>query len=202
MKEKFAAKYNRVSEIIYDVARCTESKLILVGGTALALFYLKHRTSVDLDFVPVNGDEEKHKMAVKGCLTKKGYRTSVARYTNQFVIQFDDTAIKLEVFYPQHKIEKIETFDINGTPLFVASLDDLFKMKLEAYAGRKSVRDLFDIVFILKSKGGDYELVKVLISKYGLPQDEEEIKNYILAEKDYEFYKEVVKNASKASNHV
>lgn len=196
MDDTFAIKYNRVLEIISDVARCTENKLILVGGTALALFYLKHRVSIDLDFVSMSSVEEEHKAALKGCLTKKGYRTSVAHYTNQFVILFDDTAIKLEIFYPRHKIKKIESFDVGGATLSVASIDDLLSMKMEAFSARKDVRDLFDIVFILKYNGGDYGLLKEIITKYGLPENEEEIKNYILMEKDYEFYKEMVRNAS------
>ena len=195
MEEKFSRKYDRILEIIGDVAKCTENKLILVGGTALALFYLKHRVSIDLDFVPIAGDEEKHKQTIKGCLTKKGYRTATASYKNQFVIQFDDTTIKLEIFYPKHKIEKIETFDASGMPLSVASLNDLFKMKIEAYSARKSVRDLFDIVFILKNKEGGYSYLKEIITKYGMPENQDEIKNYILTEKDYEFFKEVVDNA-------
>lgn len=192
MDAKLFAKYNHILEIIADIAKCTENRLILVGGTALALFYLKHRVSVDLDFVPVSGDEKKYKEEVKGCLSKKGYRTRTAQFTNQFVIQFEDTAIKFEIFYPQHEIKRVETFDVNGTPLLVASLDDLLKMKIDAYSDRKHVRDLFDIVFILKKNGGDYKYVKELIAKYGLPENEEEIKNYLLTEKDYEFFKEVL----------
>lgn len=192
MDAKLFAKYTHILEIIADVAKCTENKLILVGGTALTLVYLNHRASVDLDFVPVSGDEKKHKEEVKGCLSKRGYRTRTAQFANQFVIQFEDTAIKFEIFYPQHKIKHVETFDVNGTPLLVASLDDLLKMKIDAYSDRKHVRDLFDIVFILKKKGSDYKYVKELIAKYGLPKNEEDIKNYLLTEKEYNFFKEVV----------
>ena len=90
MDEQFNRKYKKVLEILPDVAACAQGKLVLVGGTALALFYLKHRVSVDLDFVPVEGDEVKLKEALKGCLTSKGYRTTPGAFKNQFVVQFED----------------------------------------------------------------------------------------------------------------
>ncbi|MDO8553684.1 MAG: nucleotidyl transferase AbiEii/AbiGii toxin family protein [Candidatus Micrarchaeota archaeon] len=196
MDQKFALKYRRVLDIISDTAACAQNRLILVGGTALAVFYLKHRASVDLDFVPLEGDETKLKEMMKGCLTKKGYRTSTARYHNQFVVQFDDTSIKIEIFYPTNKIKKIQSFDVAGVSISVASLEDIFEMKLEAYANRKAVRDLFDIIFILKHLGMNYDSVKDLLAKYGHPNDPEEIRDYVISEDDYKFFNEVVKNAS------
>ncbi len=196
MNQKFALKYKRVFEILSDTAACAQNRLILVGGTALAIFYLNHRVSVDLDFVPLEGDEVKLKEMMKGCLTKKGYRTSVASHTNQFVVQFEDTSIKIEIFYPTAKIKKIETFEVSGVPLSVASLDDLLVMKLEAYANRKAARDLFDIVFILKKMDRGFDLVKELLAKYGRPDNLEGIKEYITSEDDYKFFNEVVENAS------
>ena len=107
MDSQLNRKYNRVLQIISDVAECADGQLILVGGTALALFHLEHRISVDLDFVPVKqspGEDEKLKQAVKGCLTKKGYRTMATRYPNQFVVQFDDMTIKIETFIPDEPL--------------------------------------------------------------------------------------------------
>ncbi len=49
MDTKFALKYGRIKQILNDVAGCAAQQLVLVGGTALALFYLHHRVSVDLD---------------------------------------------------------------------------------------------------------------------------------------------------------
>src|SRR3990167_9158508 len=108
MDERSNRKYRRILEIMRDVAGCVDQKMILVGGTALALFYLKHRVSVDLDFVPVGGDETKLKEALKGCLSKRGYRAITGAFQNQFVVQFEDTSIKVEVFEPERKIKLVE----------------------------------------------------------------------------------------------
>ncbi len=195
MNESFNRKYKKVLEILPDVAECAQGKLILVGGTALALFYLKHRVSVDLDFVPIAGDETKLKEELKGCLSKKGYRTMPGAFKNQLVVQFEDTSIKVEVFEPDRKIRKIQEHVFGGAKIKVASLDDILQMKLSAYNDRKEARDLFDIFCILKGKGSS-AMVKKLIVKSGLPRRIEDIDSMALNQEDAAAFQEVVSDAS------
>ncbi|MEM2137509.1 MAG: nucleotidyl transferase AbiEii/AbiGii toxin family protein [Candidatus Anstonellaceae archaeon] len=71
----------------------------MVGGTALALFYLQHRVSLDLDFVPALGEDEvKLEETLKGCLSKKRCTTQRAKHWNQFIVQSNVTSVKIEVF--------------------------------------------------------------------------------------------------------
>ncbi|VVB58335.1 Nucleotidyl transferase AbiEii toxin, Type IV TA system [Candidatus Anstonella stagnisolia] len=175
MDNTFERKYKRVLEILPDVAQCAQGKLVLVGGTALALFHLKHRVSVDLDFVPLQGSDTKLKEELKGCLTKKGYHTTAGSFTNQFVVQFEDTSIKVEIFIPEHKIKRIEERDFGAAKIQVASLEDILQMKIAAYGDRKEARDLFDIFCILKSGSSDFGIMEKLISKSGMPQNSKDI---------------------------
>jgi predicted nucleotidyltransferase component of viral defense system len=175
MDEQFNRKYKKVLEILPDVAGCANGKLVLVGGTALALFHLKHRVSVDLDFVPVDGDDVELKEALKGCLTKKGYRTTPGAFKNQFVVQFEDTGIKVEVFVPERKLQHIERHVFGGVEVKAASLGDIFQMKLSAYEDRKEARDLFDIYCILKANRSGFGLLKNLLSKSGMPKNSGDI---------------------------
>ena len=141
-------KYQRILESIEDIADATKEKLILVGGTALAIFYLNHRASQDLDFMPLKGDDAKMNEWFKGQLSKKGFKTLRSTYTNMFVVQFDDTSIKVELFFPTPKPAKIEKMPVGRTTMLVASLDDLLTMKTHAYRERKEARDLYDVVSI------------------------------------------------------
>jgi predicted nucleotidyltransferase component of viral defense system len=200
MNERANRKYKHILEIIGHVAKCSDGKLILIGGTALALFYLKHRVSVDLDFIPANGDESKLKEMLKGCLTKHGYRTATAAFTNQFVIHFPDTSIKVEIFSSDYAIRKIENFAFGVYSLTVASLDDLLQLKIIAYKDRKEARDLYDIVCILQIKSMGFSLVKSLVKEFGLPLNENELGELITDQKSYEVYKGVLKNVSEASD--
>src|SRR5271157_2870176 len=200
MDERANRKYKRIVEIIHHVAKCADDKLILVGGTALALFYLKHRLSIDLDFIPVSGDEVKLKEMLKGCLTKHGYRTAPAAHWNQFVIHFEDTSIKIEIFSSEYKIKKIEQFSFGINSLPVASLDDILELKFIAYKNRKEARDLYDIFCILKNKNRNIDVIRTLVEKSGPPVNEAELEKLIIDTDSYKLYKEVMKNVSKASN--
>ncbi len=196
MEGTFQRKYKKVLEILPDVAECANGNLILVGGTALALFYLKHRASIDLDFVPIAGDEAKHKENLKGRLSKMGYRTATGVYQNQFIVQFEDTSIKIEIFYPDYKIQKFEEHVFGTKTLKVASLDDIFQMKIQAYNDRMEARDIFDIFCILKLKGSDYSQIKKLILKAGMPNNIEDIDAMAINPKDAEDFKKAISYAS------
>ncbi len=175
MENIFQRKYRLVTDILSDVADCAQGRLILVGGTALALFYLTHRVSVDLDFVPLSGDEAKAKEALKGCLSKKGYRTQRARFSNQFVVQSESTSVKVEIFRPEEKVGKVEKRMLGGREILVASLDDLFRMKIKAYSERRKARDLFDVVAILQKTGRSLSIAEGLVAEHGAPDDTDEL---------------------------
>ncbi len=196
MQEVFARKYKKVLEILPDVAQCADGKLVLVGGTALALFYLSHRHSIDLDFVPVSGSDIALKESLKGCLSKKGFRTSPGVFHNQFVVQFEDTSIKVEVFEPEEKINQVEERIYGGAKVKVASLEDIFRMKQSAYADRKEARDLFDIFCILKSKKENAALVKKLILQHGAPKNLQDIEEMAANPDEAAAFQEVVTHAS------
>ncbi|MFH1785847.1 MAG: nucleotidyl transferase AbiEii/AbiGii toxin family protein [Candidatus Micrarchaeota archaeon] len=196
MENVFQKKYDRILESIEDVAECTQGELILVGGTALALFYLKHRVSVDLDFVPSKTqNDEIIKEKLKGALSKKGYRTQRTAYLNQFVIQFEDCSVKVEIFTPEKDIKKNKEFQIGQQKMKVASIEDLLNMKLEAYAGRLEARDLFDVIFILKKIGRGEKIASDLIKKYGNPKNTEELRSMVTGP-DYVYFEEVLNRAA------
>ncbi|MFH0817090.1 MAG: nucleotidyl transferase AbiEii/AbiGii toxin family protein [Candidatus Micrarchaeota archaeon] len=195
MNEIFHRKYKRVLEILPDVAECVKGRLALVGGTALALFYLNHRVSVDLDFVALDGNDVKLKEELKGCITKKGYRTIRGAYKNQFVIQFEDTSIKVEVLGSEYKIQRFEERVFGNSKIKVASLEDLLRMKKEAYENRKEARDLFDIFCMMKRKDSDFEKVKKLIAKFGAPKEIDEISQMASNPHDFELFKKVLLDA-------
>ena len=192
MDQLSVARYNKVLEVLPDVAECAHSELILVGGAALALFHLKHRISVDLDFVPASGDEVKRKEALKGCLTKGGYRTTVGAFKNQFVVLFEDTGIKVGVFRPERKIASIESRTFGGVKIEVASLDDIFDMKLSAYSDRREARDLFDIFSILKRRGEGFGALKKLIAEKGAPKNMDEVRSLAVNRTDVDELEKVI----------
>ena len=198
MNEGLHLKYKKILEILPDVAECAGDELVLAGGTALALFHLKHRISVDLDFIPLKNTEEAAKEKLKGKLTKRGYRTQRSAFSNQFVIQFENTAIKVEIFKPNIKLVKIEKLMVGEIPLMVASENDILKMKKEAYSERRAARDLFDIYCIVRES--NLQTLLDTIKKHGIPEDLTELEGMIENSADYKSFIKVVKNASKTGS--
>ena len=194
MDEAFARKYKRALEVLPDVAGCAGGRLALVGGTALALFHLEHRVSVDLDFVPLEGDAVKHKEELKGCLTRKGYRASVGAFKNQFVVQFEDTAVKIEVL-EKAALKKVDEFAFGGETVRVASIQDVLEMKRGAYAERREARDLFDVYCILRKKGGSLAELGRLIAEFGKPVNLGDVRGMAVRREDAEGFEKAVSHA-------
>ena len=193
MESIFERKYILAKAILADAADCIGCRLILVGGTALALFYLQHRVSVDLDFVPLSGgDVAAAKQALKGCMSKKGYTTQTARWHNQFIVQSETTSVKVEVFASEEKIGKTEKRIYGGKELLVASLDDLLKMKILAFSQRGNARDLFDVVAILRKTGKSMSFADELVKKRGIPDDVAELEQMAPDEKILAEFKKVI----------
>jgi len=203
MEEKALLKWTHISQIIWNVAGCAHEELVLVGGTALALFHLLHRISIDIDFVPLKGkDEVEAKRKLKGCLSKKGYRTTVGAHWNQFIINFEDTAIKVEVFQTEHQFKKIEKKSIGGETILAASIDDIYEMKVTTYAERKEVRDLYDIYCIAKIRNEVKATLKKILQSSGKPQKMESLKSLLFSEQAYNEFQEAISDASKELHNV
>lgn len=197
MEKKLRARYQHIIESLDDIADCTDGELVLVGGTALAIFYLNHRLSVDLDFVPIKpeGDEAKLKEKFKGALSIKGYNTGRVRFTNQFVIHFGDSSLRVEIFQPKRKIVKIDELIVGKHKMKVASLPDLLEMKIDAYRERKEARDIYDIVSILKKNGGPQSRAIEIIKEFGMPKNLDELKVMVIDADCFKVLEEVLKNA-------
>ncbi len=200
MKGDFAPKYARILDILPSIAECADGKLVLVGGTALAIFHLKHRLSVDLDFATLGDDDEAAKQALKGCLSAKGVRAFRSKFSNQFIIHFEDTSIKVEVLPPSFKVNKPEWREVGGSRFLVASIEDILRMKETAYAERKEARDLFDIMFILKSRGEPHLRIRSMIKKHGAPKSMERLAAMVFSKEDFEEFGREVSDASKTGS--
>lgn len=138
------AKQRRVIELLPFVARCARGRAVLVGGTALALFYLGHRASIDMDFAVGEGNAE-FAQELKGCLSRTGFQTKRTAHRNVFTVHFPETAVRVEVFVPEGGIGKTKEFELAGEKILVASPEELLRLKLASYKDRGFALDLFDM---------------------------------------------------------
>lgn len=139
------------------------------GGTVLAVFYLHHRRSRNLDFFsdsPVNYNEIirfvrllKQEVKLKELKEKKIFD----RW--EFILK-DREELRLEFVYYNHPKLKPRK---KWSGIYVDSFDDIATNKLMAFLDRNDPKDLVDLYFIL-TKGG-YKitrLLKLVEKKFGV----------------------------------
>lgn len=149
---------NKVQEAILrqfgDIADSKE--FYLTGGTALSLFYLRHRRSNDLDFFTNNPEliiPFSYNLEVG--LKSKGYCTQRQRGFHSFVEIIVDkdkesTVLHLAQDAP-YRLETVRQFP-DYPNINVDSLSDIASNKLLALFGRATLRDFIDVYFLIKKK--------------------------------------------------
>lgn len=141
------------------------------GGTALALYYLKHRQSVDLDFFskdkfdPLLVSERINDWA-KNLKLKVEY--TPREITHPFLLTFKNRkSVKVDFSYhPYQQVEKTNNFDgIN-----VDSLLDIAVNKLLVVEQRTQVKDFVDLYFLLR-KFTIWDLMEGVRAKFRMKLD-------------------------------
>ena len=131
----------------------------LTGGTALSVFYLHHRTSVDLDFFTVK------KMPLDDIylwITKAWPGESTKINQSEFIIQTLIKNIKVDIVVdPLSFDESREKYYFDEDKfIMIDSLRNMVSNKLSAVVGRREVKDFIDFFFINKIvKGMDLDSI-------------------------------------------
>ena len=154
-----------------------KNKIFLVGGTAIAL-HSQHRTSYDLDF----SLQKLNKLPDLSFLENFGAeKIEFDNFTkesieneggdiNEMHQRFLINNIKVEFFCPYDNSEKeILKYDkdkIMRNNIHVASLNALFKLKTLTLFDRNKIRDLYDVVFLMKNYNFTAKTIIEIIQKY------------------------------------
>jgi len=122
------------------------------GGTALARYYLQHRTSEDLDFFNQEEfDPQQVTVSIKTFQNKLGFSTFDYQNSfnrNLYFLRFPDNYIlKLEfTYYPFEQVES----PVKKDGLLVDSLMDIATNKMFTIAQKPRGRDFFDLFSIIQ----------------------------------------------------
>ena len=149
---------NKVQDaILKDFGSVPDSQYFyLVGGTALARFYLQHRQSNDLDFF--TGQEEiivPFSQQLELYLKSKNFGCTRQRVFHSFVelvvtLKEESTLIHLALDAAFRFSPTIEFPDY--PKLKVDNLKDIASNKLLALFGRATLRDFIDVYFLIQRK--------------------------------------------------
>jgi predicted nucleotidyltransferase component of viral defense system len=134
--------------------------LVFGGGTMLRLCFGLNRFSVDLDFWTVKEIDpstlfQKMQRSLSEFYAIKD--ATVKFYTLLFEVKSKNypRSLKIEIRKQAKKVafEKAIAYSRYSTTqvlLHVVSLSEMMKAKIEAFLGRKEIRDVFDMEFLLK----------------------------------------------------
>ena len=164
MKREKEEKFIR--EILNSLAGKLEG-FYMVGGTALSLFYFKHRFSFDIDFFTRNFDFKKIDK-ITGYLKEKFSLEILQKMEEEnkakvIVYEVKYRNLKTKVDFVEDFFELLKPINIvNGIP--VASLQDIYLRKIYAICGfwkeedivgrdkivggREEAKDFFDLYFL------------------------------------------------------
>lgn len=133
-------------------------RFYFTGGTPLAVFYLQHRISEDIDLF---SEREIHLPSIKSFVKEVQMKLHLksADYTNflglhSFQLYFSESnVLKVDFnYYPFPRIEQ----GIKYKNLKVDSILDIAVNKVHTIAMKPRARDFIDIYFIIKEKGYDF----------------------------------------------
>ena len=151
-----------VLELLSKDSFFKENEIFLVGGTAIA-FHAKHRTSYDLDFSVLNYSELPDLSFLKKYNAEKIDFDNFTQDSikneggevNELHQRFTIKGVKVEFFCPFSKAEKEILRDNENchykNNIVIAPLDTLFKMKVITLFDRNKIRDLYDVVYLVKN---------------------------------------------------
>ena len=115
----------------------------LTGGTALSVFYLHHRTSIDLDLFTIKKAPMED---IYLWITRRWGNESKRIHFNDFILQMVIKDVKVDIVYdPISFDEKRERYYFNGhRSLAVDSIRNIASNKLAAMVSRREVKDFLD----------------------------------------------------------
>lgn len=141
---------NVMKDLLLFINKYDKHTTILKGGTSLMFCYKLDRFSEDIDLDSTNKNIGK---LIKEYCTIKKYNFNIKKDTDtvkRFMIEFlENEKIKVEISYRNKNLTKERYMNINGIDVY--SIDKIMGMKINAYNSRDKIRDLYDIVFIMKN---------------------------------------------------
>lgn len=159
---------------------------VIHGGTAVWRCYGGNRFSEDID---VYLAEDAAKITVLfSNFQKKGFSIEKKKMTEHSLysrLKFNRTFVEFEAFFKKAKgcLKEYETSEGNLVSVYTLTPEQLINEKIDAYLGRRKIRDLYDVFFLLRYVTNFKEIrakVEFLIQNFKPPIDEKELKVLIL----------------------
>lgn len=164
--------------------------MVLHGGTAIWRCYGGNRFSEDVDVYLPPPFEEASLRAFREALRAKGFLTEKLKQTRNAIyarLSYGETEVRFEALLKGVGGPVARTFELtDGARISVRTLtpEGLLAEKARAYLGRRKVRDLYDVFFLLSLVSREPEVVASLdelAEGYEPPVDEGVLKALVIS---------------------
>ncbi len=138
---------------IENIFQSGVSETQLVGGTAIAGFYMGHRRSDDIDLFSKDQASFKATLASVKHLTNIGARFLKETLSNLYfhsVCELEGHRFTVDIVVDAN-LFKVASFEKTDLGIQIASLETLYKMKIATLVSRCSEKDLYDL-FVLSQE--------------------------------------------------
>ncbi|MDI6735317.1 MAG: nucleotidyl transferase AbiEii/AbiGii toxin family protein [bacterium] len=163
----------RQEQLFEAIARSELGKQFYFGGgSALALFDLKHRVSLDLDFFTQEPISQETLEYAKNIIIQTFPHTSISyiRHYDRYIFtcRFTDNTC-LEVEFVQYPAKRIYPAEQKIGEMEIAHHQDIFLDKLVALAMRDEIKDFVDLVAYIEKHGVVWnKVIKLAEQKHGI----------------------------------
>ncbi len=142
------------------------------GGSALALFDLKHRVSLDLDFFTQEPISQEALEYAKNIIrqTFPGISIAYVKHYDRYIFTCtfaDNTCIEVE--FVQYPVKRIYSCEQKIGEMEIANYQDIFLDKLVALAMRDEIKDFVDVIAYIEKHGVVWDkVIKLAEQKHGV----------------------------------
>ncbi len=176
----------KAQDIIVETLYLVFTDAVIHGGTAIWRCYQGNRFSEDVDvYLPKDKEQVAQffeKLQQRGFEIDKKKIGEVSIYSQ---LHLNRTAVRFEAIFKQidGHLKDYETAEGNWVSIYTLTPAELIKEKVAAYLGRRKIRDLYDIIVLLRHVSVAADIQKDLnrlIVGFKEPLDEEELAVLIL----------------------
>ena len=163
---------------------------VIHGGTAIWRCYGSNRFSEDVDVYLMPASRRSDMQGFLVGLKGKGLTVDRFKDTDGMIfakLHFMGVVVRCEILFKHVKDYVVKQFEMSdGNSILVNTLrpEQMIRAKISAYTGRRKVRDLYDIFFLLKFVERKKELrglLAKLVNEFQEPEDERELKALIIS---------------------
>jgi len=184
LKKRMHVEIGVLQDQLIDLVYLVSENAVLHGGTAIWRCYSGNRFSEDLDFYAIRTENFAKKFESE--IKKNGLTLMKFKETENLVfskISDGNVEVRAEFNFARYKkgeIMQYERMDGTTTSIVTLSIDELIEEKVDAYLGRKMIRDVYDIYHLLNlTEKENHESLERLLKNIPKPIDEENLKAMI-----------------------